>query len=176
MAKIASKLILVLVVASAVFGFSFSPALAAPDCSSQSDPTTCISNYCANQTNPAACEAQYGINSGSGSSQNTASATKSVNNLISTILNILSSVVGVVAVIMIIIAGFRYISSGGSDQGIKGAKNTILYAVIGLVIVALAQIIVHFVLNTTSTAAGDCVANTHGTGHHNSVTGAPCTL
>jgi hypothetical protein len=53
---------------------------------------------------------------------------------------------------MIIYAGFRYVSSGGNDDAVKGAKNTILYAIIGLVIVALAQIIVHFVLAKTTKA------------------------
>lgn len=77
---------------------------------------------------------------------------KTVNNLITTIINILSIVVGIIAVIMIIIAGLRYVTSGGKEEGVKGAKNTILYAIIGLVIVALAQIIVHFVLNKTTTA------------------------
>jgi hypothetical protein len=55
-------------------------------------------------------------------------------------------------VIMIIYAGFRYVTSGGRDESVKGAKNTILYAIIGLVIVALAQIIVHFVLAKTTQA------------------------
>lgn len=73
-------------------------------------------------------------------------ATTQINNLIRTIINILSAVVGVVAVIMIIVGGLRYITSGGSDTSVTGAKNTILYAVIGLVVVALAQIIVRFVL------------------------------
>jgi hypothetical protein len=73
-------------------------------------------------------------------------ATQSINNIVHSIINILSLVVGVVAVIMIIIGGLRYITSGGNDTGVTGAKNTILYAVIGLIIVALAQIIVHFVL------------------------------
>ena len=66
------------------------------------------------------------------------------------IINILSIIVGVVAVIMIIVGGFRYITSGGSDTSVTGAKNTILYAIIGLVIVALAQVIVHFVLRNVS--------------------------
>ena len=73
-------------------------------------------------------------------------ATAKLNKLIHSIINILSAVVGVIAVIMIIIGGFRYITSGGSDTGVTGAKNTILYAIIGLIIVALAQILVHFVL------------------------------
>jgi type IV secretion system pilin len=74
-------------------------------------------------------------------------ANNKINNLIHTVINLLSLVVGVVAVIMIIVGGLRYITSGGSDTGVTGAKNTILYAVIGLIIVALAQLLVRFVLN-----------------------------
>lgn len=74
----------------------------------------------------------------------------SLNTLITKIVNILSVVVGIVAVIMIIIGGFRYITSGGKQESVTSAKNTILYAIIGLVIVALAQIIVKFVLNNTT--------------------------
>ena len=55
-------------------------------------------------------------------------------------------IVGVVAVIMIIVGGLKYITSGGDSGNISGAKNTILYAVIGLIFVALAQVIVRFVL------------------------------
>jgi heme/copper-type cytochrome/quinol oxidase subunit 2 len=79
-------------------------------------------------------------------------ATGAANDLVETVVNILSVIVGVVAVIMIIYAGFRYVSSGGREDAVKGAKNTILYAIIGLVIVALAQIIVHFVLAKTTEA------------------------
>ena len=76
----------------------------------------------------------------------TAEASSSVNSIITTVINIFSLVVGVVAVIMIIIGGFRYVTSGGDSGNVSGAKNTILYAIVGLVIVALAQIIVKFVL------------------------------
>lgn len=78
---------------------------------------------------------------------NNAGATTQINNIIHIIVNLLSVVVGIVAVVMIIVGGLRYITSGGNDTSVTGAKNTILYAVIGLVIVALAQIIVNFVLN-----------------------------
>ncbi len=70
----------------------------------------------------------------------------SFNRLIKRIINLLSVVVGIVAVIMIIVGGLRYITSGGSDTSVTGAKNTILYAIIGLIIVALAQVLVRFVL------------------------------
>jgi cytochrome bd-type quinol oxidase subunit 2 len=77
----------------------------------------------------------------------------SVDTIIKNVVNVLSVVVGIVAVIMIIVGGFRYITSAGNPEGAKSARNTILYAIIGLVIVALAQIIVHFVL-TKATNVG----------------------
>ncbi len=73
---------------------------------------------------------------------------------LSNIINIISIIVGVVAVIMIIYGGFKYITSGGKQESVTGAKNTILYGLIGLIIVALAQIIVKFVLHQTATATG----------------------
>lgn len=76
--------------------------------------------------------------------------TNSLNDLIATIINVLSVLVGVLAVVMIIIGGFRYVTSGGNSEKVTGAKNTILYALIGLVIVALAQAIVRFVLKNVT--------------------------
>lgn len=73
-----------------------------------------------------------------------------VRDMIKKVINIFSLVIGVVAVIMIILGGFKYITSGGDSGNVTGAKNTILYAVIGLIIVALAQIIVRFVLQTAT--------------------------
>jgi len=77
----------------------------------------------------------------------TSDATTKINDIIHTIVNLLSAIVGVVAVIMIIVGGFRYITSGGNDTSVTSAKNTILYAIIGLVVVALAQLIVRFTLS-----------------------------
>ena len=74
-------------------------------------------------------------------------ATTKINNLVKTVVNLLSAVVGIVAVIMIIVGGFRYVTSGGNDTSVTAAKNTILYAIIGLIVVALAQIIVRFTLS-----------------------------
>lgn len=71
--------------------------------------------------------------------------TNTINNIIKQVVNIFSLVVGVVAVIMIIVGGLKYITSGGDSSSVSSAKNTILYAIIGLVIVALAQFIVRFV-------------------------------
>ena len=66
------------------------------------------------------------------------------------VVNIFSIIVGIIAVIMIIYGGFKYITSGGDSGNVSGAKNTLIYAIVGLIIVALAQFIVRFVLNTTA--------------------------
>ncbi len=76
-----------------------------------------------------------------------ATSSGKVDTLLTNVINIFSIVVGVIAVIMIIIGGLQYITSGGESGKITGAKNTLLYAIIGLIIVALAQIIVKFVIN-----------------------------
>jgi len=73
-------------------------------------------------------------------------ATDRINTLVRQVINILSVLVGIVAVVMIIVGGLRYITSGGNDTSVTSAKNTILYAIIGLIIVALSQLIVRFVL------------------------------
>jgi len=73
-----------------------------------------------------------------------------LQTLLTKVINVLSVLVGAIAVIMIIIAGFRYVTSAGNEQGVGAAKKTILYALIGLVIVALSQLIVHFVLNNVN--------------------------
>lgn len=73
-----------------------------------------------------------------------------IQNLIAIALNILSILVGVAAVIMIMVGGFKYVTSGGDSSKTSSAKNTILYAVIGIVIVVFAQSIVFFVLKSAT--------------------------
>ena len=77
-------------------------------------------------------------------------ATKSLDDTITNVINILSVIVGIVAVLMLIYGGFRYITSAGDTARVASAKNTILYAIIGLIIVALAQVIVRFVLKNVT--------------------------
>ena len=69
-----------------------------------------------------------------------------LNDTIQTVINVLLFVIGAVSVIMIILGGLKYTLSNGDSSQITSAKNTILYAIIGLVVVALAQVIVRFVL------------------------------
>ena len=101
------------------------------------------------QINNALCSGanlQFTDNPGSCTTNNSDATTK-ITNIIHSIVNFLSVIVGVAAVIMIIFGGFRYITSGGNDTSVTSAKNTILYAVIGLVVVALSQLIVRFTLS-----------------------------
>jgi hypothetical protein len=72
-----------------------------------------------------------------------------LDSLLNTVINIFSAVVGIIAVIMIIYGGFKFITSGGDSTKVTSARNTIIYAVIGLIIVALAQTIARFVLEKT---------------------------
>ncbi|HEY5668312.1 MAG TPA: pilin [Candidatus Saccharimonadales bacterium] len=85
--------------------------------------------------------------SGANCNSSVSAGSTGLNNVITDIVNIFSMIVGIVSVIMIIYGGFRYVTSGGDSGNVSSAKNTIIYAVIGLVVVALAQFIVQFVLD-----------------------------
>ena len=72
-----------------------------------------------------------------------------VNPLDKTIINILNGIiaaVGLVALVFIVIGGINYTTSAGDAQKVKKAKDTILYACIGLIICALSYAIVNFVI------------------------------
>ena len=61
--------------------------------------------------------------------------------------------IGIISVAMLIWGGLRYITSGGDSKKVTDAKNTILYAIIGLLVAILSYAIVRFVLNVVG--AGD---------------------
>ncbi|MDO4773875.1 MAG: hypothetical protein Q4A37_02000 [Candidatus Saccharibacteria bacterium] len=67
-------------------------------------------------------------------------------SLIQTIINVMLYAIGVISVIMLIIGGFRYVVSGGQKESVTAAKNTILYAIVGLLVALFAYAIVHFIL------------------------------
>ena len=57
-------------------------------------------------------------------------------------------IIGAISVIMLIIGGIRYTTSNGDQQAVQNAKNTILYAVVGLVIAILAFAAINFVISS----------------------------
>ena len=82
-----------------------------------------------------------------------------VNKAISTAVNILSLIVGAAAIIAIISSGFKYITSGGDASKVGNAKNTLIYALIGIVLAVLAQFIVRLVITQANSAANPCPSN-----------------
>ena len=92
-----------------------------------------------------ACEAADGVYDSVSNSCSTKAGQKSVDSAVRTAVSILSYIAGVGAIIMIIVGGIKYIMSGGDSNAVGSAKNTLLYAVVGLVIAILAQAIVRFV-------------------------------
>lgn len=107
-----------------------SPVLAAdvlnPACSENPNATLCKSNQ---TQQDAACNSIFGE-----------------CGVLTKAAKIVSIVVGVASVILIIVGSIQYIISSGDSTNIQNAKNTILYAIIGLVITLLARGIIAFVL------------------------------
>ena len=74
---------------------------------------------------------------------------------LTTIVNTMLFIIGFLSVIMLIFGGLRYIISGGNAAAVTAAKNTILYAIVGLIIAIFAYAIVNFVIGSlTGTASG----------------------
>jgi hypothetical protein len=69
------------------------------------------------------------------------------NGVFATIANTLIFLVGAVAVIYLIIGGLRYVVSNGDSKAVEGAKNTILYAIVGIVVAVISFALVQFVIN-----------------------------
>lgn len=73
-------------------------------------------------------------------------ATDDLMGIVNSILNTVFVVVGIVAVVMIILGGINYSTSQGDPGKATKAKNTIMYAIIGLVVVIISFAVVNFVL------------------------------
>ena len=65
-----------------------------------------------------------------------------------TISSLLLYIIGSLSVIMIIFGGLRYVTSGGNAATVTAAKNTVLYAIVGVVVALLAYAVVNFVLGS----------------------------
>lgn len=67
------------------------------------------------------------------------------------VVNILLFLLGAIAVVMIVIGGIRFATANGDQSAVTSARNTILYAVVGLVVAIMAYAIVNFVLDQFTT-------------------------
>lgn len=127
------------------------PGTVAPDPNVKIDPNTGQPVTAQGATGGASSGSKAGVCEGismaTGQSCDDPNLATGVDNIVTTVIDVLSIIVGIVAVIMIIVGGLKYITSGGDSNSITSAKNTIMYAVVGLVIVILAQTIVKFVVS-----------------------------
>jgi len=99
----------------------------------------------------AACDtSNLNITAGADCAQGNGQATNLFGSggIFQTITNILLFLVGAISVIMLIIGGIRYVVSGGDQSAVTSAKNTILYAIVGIVIAFLAYAAVSFVTSS----------------------------
>jgi len=69
-------------------------------------------------------------------------------SIINNVINVMLFLVGILCVIFIIYGGIRYTISRGEAKDVEGAKNTIMYAIIGLVIAIIAYALVNFVFTS----------------------------
>ena len=74
------------------------------------------------------------------------------SGIFKTVVNILLFIIGLISVIMLIWGGIRYTTSGGNANSVTAAKNTIMYAIIGLVIAIFAYAIVNWVVGELGTS------------------------
>ncbi len=75
------------------------------------------------------------------------SSVTDANKLVRTAIRIFQTVVGIIALVFMVIAGQRFITSNGESNKVAEARNTILYAAVGIVVVGLSEIFIQFVLN-----------------------------
>ena len=94
--------------------------------------------------------------------------TNAVPDVVTNVLSVIIGMVGIIAVIFIVIGGIKYMTSAGEPEKIKSAKKTIGYAILGIIISALAFAIVNFTImiinNNASNNGGDTSSQTdqHG--------------
>ncbi len=69
------------------------------------------------------------------------------SGIIDKVINIVTIVAGVAAIIMIIIAGLQFVLANGDSKRVESARNTIIFTVVGLVVIVLARFIIEFVVS-----------------------------
>lgn len=78
---------------------------------------------------------------------NTSNPVYGSDSILIKVTNLIAVFAGVIAVFIIVIAGGRFVTSGGDSNNVSTAKNTILYALIGIVVIILARTIIVYVIN-----------------------------
>lgn len=71
------------------------------------------------------------------------------DGLIMKIVNFVSLIAGIAAVVIIILAGLRMVQSGGNAEDTAGARRALIYAAVGLIVIALSRVILSVVFELT---------------------------
>jgi len=98
---------------------------------------------------PVSALGEGGASAGIGAARGDNTPSNLVNgdsSIIKRAINIMLFAVGVLSVVMLIFGGFRYVISGGKKESVTNAKNTILYAIVGLLVAVFAYAIINFIL------------------------------
>ncbi len=95
---------------------------------------------------------------------NTIGENTSIRDFIQKVLNFILSFLGLIAIIAIIYAGYMYITAGGDDGQTEKAKKTIIYAIIGLIVVVISYALVNTILKEAITGGDDRAATGGGQG------------
>lgn len=135
------SLLVLLGLAHAVHGI-----VSASDAYAQATPNP-VSDPCEEADNSAFCSDSLTNPRGGDPVDNTSSPILGPSSIFYKIIQTVTLLTGAISIIMIMVGGFRYIVSGGDASATKAAKDTILYAVIGLAIAIFAQTIITFVLS-----------------------------
>lgn len=123
--KLGTGLAVVASVAMMSCGLTSLPVSAATDC----DPN-----------NPSLSQ---GVNCGRG--EETPEELTGDGGIITTVINTMLFIVGILSVVMIIFAGIRYVTAHGDKGQVEGAKNTLIYAIVGLIVSIVAYALVNWV-------------------------------
>lgn len=94
-----------------------------------------------------ACKAKGAASSAACSGKSTTNPLVGANGVLVKVARIMSFLAGVCSIILILVSGLMYIMSNGDSSRINSARTTLVYAVVGLIIVGVAQGIVILVLN-----------------------------
>lgn len=127
---------------TAIFAVALA-AVSAPYAVHASSPTSILA---ANSSDPktALCQGTGGTANGTTCAGGAGEPT--VGGTIAIISNTLIFILGAISVVMLIVGGIRYTTSAGNDKAITGAKNTVIYAIVGVVVALIAYAIVHFIV------------------------------
>ena len=78
----------------------------------------------------------------------------SLQKIVASLIDAAFLVAGIVAVIYLIIGGYQYITSAGNPEQVGTAKNTILYSIVGLIVILLSALIVKYILGALGIREG----------------------